>query len=311
MRNTRVADFFAGRRFDWTVAITMLIVAMLPVGALRPWTNDLARVVLVPLVPVTHLGMFVKDRIRPPQQVFDARAPETIALEAELAQTRAAYERARLEVVALEDSLRSLRAVSTRAGSGSSRLIEAVVGGTPETATAASIVAVDRARAQGVFFVNAGARHGVVAGTPVFADGDVLVGLVADNVAAFVSPVVPATRLPSMSCRILPAEGSDPTRPMTAYPGAVLKPAPNGRWSAEVASASELSVGMIARIADERFPRSALGARVGQVVSVQPIEQVPLARRIEVEPIVDPTEVRAVVLVTELDSSSLEGKRAP
>ncbi len=299
MRNIRVAEFLAGRRFDWTVAACMLIMALLPVGALRPWTNDLARVVLVPLVPVTHLGMFIRDRIRPPQQVFDSRAPETIALESELARARALYERARLELLALDDSLRSLRAVSTRAGLGASRLVEAVVGGTPEVGASASIVVLDRVRTPGVLFVNAGSRHGVTPGTPVFAEGDILVGLVADDVAAFVSPVVPATRLPSMSCRILPAEGSDPTRPMTAYPGAVLKPSSRDRWSAEVASASELAVGMIARIADERFPRSALGARVGRVVSVEPIEQVPLARRIEVEPILDTAELRTVVLVTE------------
>jgi hypothetical protein len=57
-----------------------------------------------------------------------------------------------------------------------------------------------------------------------------------------------------------------------------------------------LSVGLVARVADDRLPRSALGTRIGRVVSVEPIEQVPLARRIEVAPIAGLSDVASVII---------------
>jgi hypothetical protein len=69
---------------------------------------------------------------------------------------------------------------------------------------------------------------------------------------------------------------------------------------------------MIARVADDRMPRSALGARVGRVIAIAPIEQVPLARRIEVEPIAEAREATSAVVVLEAgavpgDASAITG----
>jgi hypothetical protein len=139
----------------------------------------------------------------------------------------------------------------------------------------------------------------VTEGSAVFVDGDVLAGIVSEDIGAFVSTVVPSTRLASVGCRLFPQSGSDPASPVSTAPGAVLKPTGRGTWTADVASAAEISIGMIARVTDDRLPRSTLGARVGRVIAIEPIEQVPLARRIEVEPIALARDATSAVVVIE------------
>ena len=284
MSATRFVQFLSGKRLDWSLACVAIVISMLPVSALKPWTNDVARLVLVPFVPVTHLGMFLRERIRPPQAIFDPRSPETIALDNEVARLRLLYEQTRLSSAQLEQTIQALRAVSTRIGSANTTFVEAAV------------VALDPSRVGGVVQVNAGSRHGVIPGAPVFIEGDLFAGLISDEVGSFGAAVIPALRLPSIGCRLYPAEGSDPRVPVQNYPGAVLKPTGRGTWTADVASTGELSVGLVARVADDRLPRSALGTRIGRVVSVEPIEQVPLARRIEVAPIAGLSDVASVII---------------
>ena len=113
MSATRFVQFLSGKRLDWSLACVAIVISMLPVSALKPWTNDVARLVLVPFVPVTHLGMFLRERIRPPQAIFDPRSPETIALDNEVARLRLLYEQTRLSSAQLEQTIQALRAVST------------------------------------------------------------------------------------------------------------------------------------------------------------------------------------------------------
>jgi hypothetical protein len=284
MQFPRFIRTLTGRRLDWTLAAIALVLALLPAYALLPWTNDLARLLSVPLAPVTHLGMFVRDKIRPPQPRFDPQAPETLALEREVSQYRMLYEQSRLEVERLERSLTSLRAVSARVDSPDSLLIEA------------SVIAGDPSRRNGVFTLNAGERHGVRAGAAALVDGDIFVGLIAPEVGAFQSVLIPSNKLPSIGSRLFPPEGSDPRTPASSYPGAVLKPTGRGTWTAEVATSMTLAPGMVARLADDRFGRAALGSRIGIVVAVEPVEQAPLARRVEIRPIIDLDGLSSVIL---------------
>lgn len=282
----RLIRTLSGRRLDWALAAVALAVAALPSRALAPWTDDLARVVSVPLAPLTHLGMFLRERVRPARATFDPKAPGTLALEREVAQYRMLYERSRLEIERLEASLAQLRAVSARSNAPGSRFIEA------------SVIAVDPSRRDGALSLNAGARHGVEAGVAALVDAETFAGVVAPDVGAFTSALIPSQKMPSIRVRLLPVEGSDPQVPSQGYPGAVLKPTGRGTWTAEVASSMPLVVGMVARLADDRFGRAAVGARVGVVVSVEPIEQAPLARKVEVRPLIEPGELSSVILVT-------------
>lgn len=284
MQLPRFIRTLTGKRLDWTLAAVAFVIALLPVQALTPWTNDLARLLSVPLAPVTHLGMYLRDQIRPPQPRFDPQAPETIALEREVAQYRMLYEQSRLEVERLERSLTTIRAVSARVDAPDTRLVEA------------SVIAGDPSRRNGVFTLNAGERHGVRAGAAALVEGDVFVGVIAPELGSFQSALIPSNKLPSIGARLFPPEGSDPRAAASSYPGAVLKPTTRGTWSAEVATSMTLSTGMIARLADDRFGRAALGSRIGVVVSVEPVEQAPLARRVEVRPIIDLEGLSSVVL---------------
>ena len=284
MQMPRFIRTLVGKRLDWTLAAVAFVLAMLPVPALLPWTNDLARILAVPLAPLTHFGMFLRDQVRPPQAAFDPKAPETAQLEREVAQYRMLYEQSRLEVERLEGSLAAMRAVSARVDAPETRLIEA------------SVIAGDPSRRNGVLALNAGERHGVRAGAAALVDGDVFAGVIAPEVGSFSSSLIPANKLPSIGTRLIPAGGSDPRKPASSYPGAVLKPTGKGTWTAEVATSLELAPGMVARLADDRYGRAALGARIGVVVSVEPVEQAPLARRVEIRPVVDLDGLSSVVL---------------
>ena len=305
MQLSRVPQILSGKRLDWGLLSLAFVLSLAPSSVLRPWTNDVARLVLIPLVPVTHLGSVLRDRVRPSLDSFDpsqtsADATEVLALKDEIDRLRTLYESSRLDSARLEESLASIRATSTRAGKGA--LIDVA-------ATNGSVVASSNGEIDGIVRINAGSRHGVVPRSAVFVNGDVFVGLTSDDIGSFVSSVTPATRLPSIGCRILPATGSDPNQPIIAAPGAVLKPTGRGTWIADVASAGELEVGMIARVADDRMPRSALGARVGRVIAIAPIEQVPLARRIEVEPIAEARDATSAVVV--LEAGAVPGDAMP
>lgn len=284
MQTPRFIRTLTGKRLDWTLAVVAFTVSMLPASALLPWTNDLARLVSVPLAPVTHFGMFLREQVRPARAAFDPSAPETVQLEREIAQYRMLYEQSRLEVERLERSLATMRAVSARIDSPDTRLVEA------------SVIASDPSRRNGVLGLNAGERHGVRAGAAAIVDGDVFVGVIAPEVGSFSSSLIPANKLPSIGTRLIPPEGSDPRKPASSYPGAVLKPTGRGTWTAEVATSLELAPGMVARLADDRFGRAVLGARIGIVVSVEPVEQAPLARRVEIRPVIDLDSLSSVVL---------------
>lgn len=292
--------FLQSRRLDWLLAATALAVALLPPAALLPWSGDVARLASVPLAPITHLGTFLRDRVRPPRETFDPRSPEALALDREIARYRTLYEQARLELERSERAIASLRAVRARIGDAGGEL------------TDASVIATDASRPDGVLQLNAGERHGVQAGATVLADGERFAGVIARDVGTFSSTLVPSIRLSSIGTRLYPPEGSDPATASTSYPGAVLKPTGVGTWTAEVASAVPLVPGMIARVAEDRYGRAALGARVGVVLSVKPIDRAPHARLVEVGPLVEFDMLSRVTIVSDpaargVDRSGAEG----
>lgn len=287
MQAPRFIRFLSGRRLDWSLAVLALAASLAPAAVLGPWTADLARVVSVPLAPVSHLGVFLRARVRPEQGAFDPRAPETLALEREVRQFRTLYEQARLENERLERSLAALAAVRARLGGSGQRLAEV------------SVVGTDASRRDGAARINAGTRHGLAAGAVALVSGDILVGVVGQDIGALSASVIPATKLPSLGVRLYPPQGTDPSTPLSAYPGAMLKPTARGTWTADVASTQPLSVGMVARLADDRYGRTALGARVGTIVAIEPVEKAPLARRVEIAPLAWLGEHPTLIVVVE------------
>jgi len=87
----------SGKRLDRLLVALALVLALLPERLLLPWSSDLARLCTMPIAPVSHLGVYLRDRIRPPKAAFDPRAPEVLELESEVERFRRLYEAARLE----------------------------------------------------------------------------------------------------------------------------------------------------------------------------------------------------------------------
>jgi len=267
-----IAARLKGKRLDWTLASLALVLALLPARALAPWTGDIARIAAVPVVPIMHLGMVLRDRIRPPREAFDPRAPEVVELEMSAERYRTLFEQARLKTEALDREVAALKSVRARIGNTGVQL---------ETAT---VIGIDPTRREGLVRINIGARNGVHRDAAVIVRGDVFGGAVSSDVGEFFSLVKPAPRC-TISVRLYPAEGADDARAATAFPGTVLKPVEGGLWIGDIASEAEIREGQIARIADDRFGTVARGMRVGRVRRILPNAQVPLARVVEVEPI--------------------------
>ncbi len=291
-----LANWLTGRRLDWTLAALALLLAILPARALAPWTGDVARIVAVPIVPLMHLGIAVRERIRPPREAFDPRAPEVIELEMAAERYRTLFEQARLKGEALERDLAAVKAVRALPGSGGVQL---------ETA---AIVGVDPTRGEGLVRINLGARHGVHRDAPVIIRGDIFGGVVASDPSQFVSLVRPASRS-SLSVRLYPAEGAALERDPASYPGTVLKPVEGGLWHGDLASDANVEVGQLARIADDRYGNVARGMRVGRIRRVLANEQAPLARIIEVEPLAVLSDESTVIVAIDPPDDRPIGER--
>lgn len=290
MSATRLLQFIttrlSGKRLDWTLAALALLLAILPARALAPWTGDVSRIVAVPIVPLMHLGMAARERIRPPREAFDPRAPEVVELEMRAEGARTLFEQSRLKVEALEREVADLKAIRTRLGNNSVSL---------ETA---SVVGLDPTRREGLVRINVGLRHGVRRDSVVLIRGDVFGGLVANDPTEFISLVKPATRC-SLSVRLYPPDGVQPARDTRSYPGTVLKPADGGLWTGDLASDAEVREGQIARLADDRYGNISLGLRVGRVRRIVPNDTVPGARIVEVEPFGQLAEEATVIVAME------------
>jgi hypothetical protein len=287
MNATKLLQYLSARlrgpRLDGALAVLALVLAILPARALAPWTGDVARIVAVPIVPIMHLGMALRERIRPPREVFDPRAPEVIELEMAAERYRTLFEQSRLKTEALERDLAAVKAVRARAGSGGVQL---------ETA---AVIGIDPTRREGLVRISLGARHGVHRDAAVILRGDIFGGVVANDPAEFVSLVRPSVRC-SLGVRIYPAEGVDADRAPAVFPGTVLKPADGGVWLGDLASDAEVREGQVVRLADDRYGNVSKGMRVGRVRRVLPNDQVPLARVVEVEPLAHLVDEATVVV---------------
>jgi rod shape-determining protein MreC len=268
----------SGRRLDGTIAAIALILALLPARVLSGWTSDVARIVAVPIVPLMHGGMALRDWLRPPRDAFDPRAPEVVELEMAAERYRSLFEQSRLKTESLEREVLELKGIR-------SRLAEQGFASDRVQLATASVVGTDPTRTEGLVRLNVGSRHGVHRDAPVIARGDVFAGVVAQDPSEFVALVRPASRC-SLAVRLYPASGVEPERPAGAFAGTVLKPADGGIWLGDIfASDLDVRAGDLARLADERLGDVARGLRVGVVRRIVPNEENPLVRRVEVEPL--------------------------
>lgn len=289
----------SGKRLDWALACLALLLSLLPARALAWWTADVARVASVPIVPLMHLGMAMRDWIRPPREAFDPRSPEVIALEMQAERARTLFEQSRLKVEELDRQVASLKGARSAVRTGDVLL------------ESARVVGIDPVRREGLVRLNVGARHGVHRDAVVIVRDDVLGGLVASEPAEFFALVRPASRC-TLGVRLYPDAEADARIDARGFPGTVLKPGDGGVWLGDLASNAQIAEGSIARLVDDRFPSFAQGLRVGRVRRILASEAVPGARVVEVAPIAElADEGVAVVAIDPERSASESGSSVP
>jgi cell shape-determining protein MreC len=182
-----------------------------------------------------------------------------------------------------EEQVARLSQIRTSVGLRSAQLLQASVS-SPPTAGPAPTITIDQGESQGV-------RKGQVVAV---SDGLSLAGLVLDTgpVTASVGLITrPGTRL---DVRIAPQTTGAAPREVVAQ----LVANEQGRFETTLGSDRPVEQGDLAHLSDERWPATAQGFVIGQVVAIERLPQDPLAyRKIIVQPVRSLAHLREVLVL--------------
>jgi cell shape-determining protein MreC len=144
--------------------------------------------------------------------------------------------------------------------------------------------------------LSVGAREGVRQGDCAVVNGDALVGLIAADVLARQSVLVPLTdrSLGRMDAVVVPA--ADDARGVVSGGTPVQLVARGTMLVGDIDLEAGVRPGDVVRLADAGWPRGARGMRLGSVVDVRRKDEQPLRGMVEVKPAVDPERVAEVVV---------------
>jgi hypothetical protein len=293
----------------WLLALgLMTFLSLAPARWLAGWTADVAGFVNVILIPSKHALTSVRSWLRPQPDVF-AGAPEKLReLELRLEEAVRRYRQLEIERDGLEERIALLERAKRFSGAGDLTRFRV-----------ATVIGVTRpsARSAGALQLNVGAMHGILPGMVASTDGEIFVGRVADSVQRFGATVIPATGISGFAVRFYPPDGvpiaNASAQPATSMersrgdqaPRGVLA-ARDGVWFVDLSQPGTIAVGWVAVLAEERWPRSSLGLRVGLVEEVAARDDAPLMRRITVRGFVNPLRVERVVLADDADPALVE-----
>ncbi len=277
-------DFRSQRALAVATGLAILA-SLLPVRWLA-WTPILATVVRVPLQPLAQAGVQVSHWLRPGTD----EAGESEALREQMTQlekTRGLLHGARLQIESLLEEIAALQeARGLRPGVEITPIV-ARVSGRPAD------------RVGGPVRINAGVRHGVVAGAIVVYRGGHLVGRVAEGVARLSSSVIPITdgSIGLVEGIVLPAD--DPVADVRTRPHIQLVADGHGGLAGDLDRTIVIRVGDIVLLADPSWPDSAQGLIIGKVTSVETKDLQPLLKTVTVEPKYEARRVASVTVITE------------
>ncbi|MCH7797466.1 MAG: hypothetical protein IID28_03340 [Planctomycetes bacterium] len=277
-------DFRSQRALAVAAGLTV-IAALLPVRWLG-WTAVLAEIVRVPIQPMADAGVRLGRLVRPP--VDDSGESEALRNRSdELERSRVLLHAARLEIEALHEEISAMKEVRSLRPGVEITPIFARVTGRP----------VDQAR--GPVRVNAGSRHGVVAGAVVVVRGGYLVGRVARNPSRLSCGVVPVTD-PSIGL----IEGyvnaaDDPVGDIRRRPHIQLVPDGRGGLVGDLDREIAIHPGDVVRLSDPSWPGSAQGLIIGEVRSVVPRDLQPLLNAVTVRPRYHAQRVTSMTVIVE------------
>lgn len=262
-----------------------VVASLMPVRWLA-WTAGLATVVRVPVQPLAQAGVQVSHWLRPAADV----AGESEALgerTKELETTRALLHGARLQIDSLLEEIAVLQEVrGLRPDVEITPIVARVTGRPPD-------------RAGGPIRINAGARHGVVAGAIVVYHGGHLVGRVAEGVSRLSSGVVPITdgSIGLIEGVVLP--GDDPVAEVRNRPHIQFVADGRGGLVGDLDREIVINLDDTVLLADFSWPDSAQGLVIGNVTSVEPKDLQPLLNTVTVRPKFPARRVASVTVIIE------------
>ncbi len=277
-------DFRSQRALAVATGLAILA-SLLPVRWLA-WTPILATVVRVPVQPLAQAGVQVSHWLRPGTD----EAGESEVLREQMTQlekTRGLLHGARLQIESLLEEIAALQeARGLRPGVEITPIV-ARVSGRPAD------------RSGGPVRINAGVRHGVVAGAVVVYRGGHLVGRVAEGVARLSSSVIPITdaSIGLVEGIVLPAD--DPVADVRTRPHIQLVADGHGGLAGDLDREIVINPGDIVLLADPSWPDSAQGLIIGNVTAVEPKDLQPLLNTVTVQPKYEARHVASVTVITE------------
>jgi len=269
-----------------TVAAGLVVVASLMPVRWLAWTAGFATVVRVPVQPLAQAGVQISHWLRPAADgAGDSEALRERTDQLEM--TRALLHGAMLQIDSLLEEIAALQEVrGLRPGVEITPIVARVTGRPPD-------------RAGGPVRINAGTRHGVVAGAIVVYRGGHMVGRVAGGVSRLSSSVVPITdgSMGLIEGVVLPAD--DPVASVRSRPRIQFVADGRGGLAGDLDREVVINLGDTVRLADFSWPDSAQGLIIGTVTSIEPKDLQPLLNTVTVRPKFQARRVATVTVIIE------------
>lgn len=258
-----------------TPLIPAILVACLAIAppAWLGWAAEVGAVLWIPLNPIAHVAASAKGWLRPARP--DLPPVEVEALLEERETLRALATRLRIELDLAEAELAALEGEPRPTIPGASPIASTVLSAEPD----------------GRMRINKGTRHGIAAGDPAVAGGEILVGRIADPPGAAWSTIVPAShRTEGMVRARLPRDDG-----LVGEETLVLLEPTGDGWRAETDEGFARE-GASLRLDDPSWPASAQGLLLGRVSRIRRVDARPLLVEISIDPAWDAGAIATVVV---------------
>ena len=281
------------RAFSVAIGVTLIFTFVVPTRWLRPWTPELAALLYVFVQPLGQLGVTVRHWLRPVNDEFTGEVQKLVEDRDEL---RVLLHAARARNRELEEEISELGAARKfHQGVEIDTVFARITGRSPD-------------RAGGLVRLNAGARHGVRAGTVAVFRGGHLIGRIESDVGRLSSVLVPITHPASGLIEAMILPGDDPDVPVEAAARIQLAPDGEGLLVGELDKADIVRAGDIVRLSDPAWPQSAQGMTLGLVASVRGDERRPLLNLVTVKPRYQAHRLASVTL--KIERASAKGQES-
>ena len=265
--------------------VVVFILGLLPARFLAPWTNRIAEIAYLPLVPLGDAATATRRWLRSGPAELPS-LEELEQLEVERNDYRRRLHSANERILELENLVLDLRGLPISVKAGSIRKIPA------------NVVARSADRLDGAVRINAGNRRGVIGGAIAVHRGDASAGRVLANPGPTSSLLLPTYLEQTLIDGRLQPETNTPESGSRGTP-LQLEPT-DGGFHSSVDRSVNVKPGMVVRLHDLAWPDAAQGMRVAIVRSVTPRSSNPNRLDLVLQPAADPNRLARLILLMDI-----------